>query len=335
MIERLPAPGLDRPLIIGAKESPLGREPGIKLSDPLDTWVPEARGSSARLFLGEAVDSAGERRQVAMKLMRPDRAEYALPLFREEVSILTLMHDVPGVVPLLECGFIQLEDGGSVPPEDRHASARDLAGQMHRFGPDSVHNFLGDLDKRVAAGWIPYLAIEKYERAHNLLLLSDTGHTRGHFLPILEGLVIAEQICDILDVAHTRNIVYRDHKILHYYWQSEYNGVFVIDWNVARRHPGGLSPAEVSFDLVQFAARALHVILTGRAAPGALPMGPNRPEEIEAADRTYDANWTYDDQRLPKDIKDLLESALSGEYDSARRLREDIHAIYTKLAELI
>jgi hypothetical protein len=166
-------------------------------------------------------------------------------------------------------------------------------------------------------------------------LLCDTGHTHGRFLPILEGLLMALQICDILEVAHTRDIVYRDHKILHYYWRSVYNGVMMIDWNVAKRHPGGLSEAEIQFDLVQFGARALHYILTGRSAPGALPMGPNRPEEIEAAQSSYTAQWTYDDQRLPKDIKDLLEAVLAGAYRSARAMHTDIYAIYQKLSELV
>jgi serine/threonine protein kinase len=153
-------------------------------------------------------------------------------------------------------------------------------------------------------------------------------------MPILEALIIAIQICDILEIAHSRNIVYRDHKILHYYWQSEYNGVFIIDWNIARRFPEGLSPADIQFDLVQFGARALHYLFTGRAAPGALPMSANRPEEIEAADHSYAVQWTYDDQRLPKDIKDLLEAVLAGTFYSARSLREALLNIYRKLSEL-
>jgi hypothetical protein len=146
---------------------------------------------------------------------------------------------------------------------------------------------------------------------------------------------MAIQICDILEVAHSRNIVYRDHKILHYYWQNEYNGIFMLDWNVAKRYPEGLSLNETQFDLVQFGARTLHYIITGRPAPGALPLGPNRPDEIEAAARTYTANWTYDDHRLPKDVKDILEAVLTGGYSQTRQLREDLHAIYNKLLELV
>ena len=310
------------------------RPKGIIFSDPLDTWAPEARGSSARLFSG-SLPGPGEQRQIAaMKLMRPDQIEYALPLFREEASILSLMHDVPGVVSLIETGFIEL-DHSNLPPEDRNATAADLRGNALRYGLDSIHNFLADLDTRTGKGWLPYIAIEKYERKDNLLLLCDTGYTNGRFLPTLEGLVMAIQICDILDAAHARNTIYRDHKILHYYWRKEFNGVFAIDWNVSKRFPGGLSTAETQFDLVQFGARALHYLLAGRSAPGALPLGPNRPEEIEAAARSYAVHWNYDDQRLPKDIKDILHSVLAGEYNSARLLRDDLYAIFQKLSGLV
>jgi serine/threonine protein kinase len=333
-LERLAAPVQARPTLFGVKQTVLGQETGVRLGAPLDTWAHEARGSSARIFQGEMSGLDGPHRQAAMKLMRPDRLEYALPLFIEETRILSLMRDVPGVVPLLECGFLQLEQA-SLPPEDRLASADSLTGTLTRYGLDSVHNFLADIEKRAAQGWIPYLAIEQQEQANNLLLLCDTGYTHGRFLPILDGLIMAIQICDLLEVAHSRNIVYRDHKILHYYWQNEYNGVFMLDWNVAKRYPEGLSPNETQFDLVQFGARALHYILTGRPAQGALPLGPNRPEEIEAAARSYAASWTYDDHRLPKDIKDILEAVLAGGYASARQLREDLHAIYLKLLELV
>ncbi len=146
---------------------------------------------------------------------------------------------------------------------------------------------------------------------------------------------MAIQICDILDAAHARNIIYRDHKILHYYWRKEVNGVYAIDWNVSKRFPGGLSTAETQFDLVQFGARALHYLLVGRSAPGALPLGPNKPEEIEAAARSYSVHWNYDDQRLPKDIKEILHSVLAGEYNSARQLRDDLYAIFQKLSGLV
>ncbi len=76
------------PSILGIKKSPLGTKGGIILLDPLDTWASEARGSSARLFLGSLPMQSDDRKIIAAKIMRPDRIDYALPLFREEAQIL-------------------------------------------------------------------------------------------------------------------------------------------------------------------------------------------------------------------------------------------------------
>jgi hypothetical protein len=84
-------------------------------------------------------------------------------------------------------------------------------------------------------------------------------------------------------------------------------------------------------DLVQFAARGLHHILTGRTAPGALPLGPTRPEEIEAADQSYKAQWTYDDRRLSPQVRAILESGLGGAYQNAADLRQDLLDAYMTL----
>ncbi len=254
--------------------------------------------------------------------------------FGKRLRFSSLLRDVSGVIPLIELGFLQF-DPSKMPGEEKHKSAENIMGNAIRYGLDSVHIFLSDLESRVSSGWLPYLALEKYERKDNLLLLSDVGYTNGRFLPTLEGLTMAIQICDLLNFAHARNIIYRDHKILHFYWVDEYNGIYMIDWNVAKRFPGGLSNTETQFDLVQFGARALHYILTGRSAPGALPLGPNKPEEIESAAHSYSVNWTYDDQRLPKDIKEILAATLNGEYSSARLLRDDLTVIYHKLSELV
>jgi hypothetical protein len=98
----------------------------------------------------------------------------------------------------------------------------------------------------------------------------------------------------------------------------------MIDWNVARYHPNGLTDHELHMDLVQFGARGLHHILTGRTAPGALPLGPTRPEEIEQAADSYKTQWTYDDQRLSDGLRTLIERVLTGEYRSAAELGADL-----------
>ncbi len=317
----------------GIQECLLGAGQEMLLAEPLDTWAPEARGSSARTFVGFLRTPNNQLKQAAIKIMRSDRVEYSLPLYREEVQILNIMHDTPGVTPMLECGFIRLSDGDRLPPDNRPLNGRALTGAVQRFAPDQVPNFLSALDAKAHQGWLPYLVMPKLDNQENLMWVCDSGYTRGRFLPVEESLRLALHICDILQTAHERNIVYRDHKLLHYYWLDIYNGVFMIDWNVARYHPEGLTQAEIHFDLVQLGARALHHIFTGRVAPGALADGPNKVEEIEAAAQSYRAQWTYDDQRLPPSLKEVLEQILSGSYSRISRLREDLQAVYHELIE--
>jgi len=314
----------------GLTENPFGPGHEMELAESLDTWAPEARGSSARVFLARlpSADPALPRTAVACKIMRMDQVEYARPLFREEARVLNALKDVPGVARLLECGYLRLDPGQRVPTERDANSAAALSGAALRLGLDQVETYLEIMDSRISAGWMPYLSFEKRESADNLMIFCDAGYTGGRFRPLPDLLRMSIQICDILQAAHERNIVYRDHKILHYYWLEEVNGIHIIDWNVARLHPEGLSAVEIHMDLVQFGARALHHILTGRTAPGALPLGPTRPEEIEQAATSYKTQWTYDDRRLSDELKEILERALAGAYSSASALGNDLKSAY-------
>jgi serine/threonine protein kinase len=330
-LARTSVPASNGPTMTSALETRLGQEQGFMLAEPLDTWAPEARGSSARVFLGFLRTPDDRLKQAAVKVMRRDSIDYALPLFREEILILQQMKDVPGMTGALEMGFIKLDRGYDLPSEQTQGSARGLHGEVQRIGPDQTEEFLAELADKAARGWLPYLALEKRTAEENLMMLCDAGYTGGRFLSVAEGLRAIIQICEILQEAHTRQIVYRDHKILHYYWLEAYNGVFLIDWNVAKIHPDGLTAEEKQFDLVQFGARAMHHILTGRPAPGALPMGPTRPEEIEAAAHSYRVQWTYDDQRLPYQLKELLEQVLAGNYSDAATLKSDLVYAFEQL----
>lgn len=326
--QRQPAP-LPQSSIVGRLETSFGPGQAFRLGESLDTWASQARGSSARVFawrVDSPLPASG-----AIKLMRPDKVDYALPLFQEEALILNMLRDVPGVNPLLECGFIRLQSGQELPPEERSSSAGELSGEAIRFGPELVPNYLALLELNINQGWIPYLALEKREVKDNLLMFCDAGQTHGRFLPLRDSLMLCIQICDLLQIAHDRNVVYRDHKILHYYWDAVQNGVMVIDWNIARRYAQGLEKTDRAFDLVQFAARAMHHILTGRPAPGALPLGPNRPEDVEQASHSYTAQWTYDDERLPNRVKEILTAALDEGYATARELRRDLTEMYDQL----
>jgi hypothetical protein len=131
--------------------------------------------------------------------------------------------------------------------------------------------------------------------------------------------------------AHDKNIVYLDHKILHYYWNEPRQQVFVMDWNIGREITNGNSEDSFTFDLIQFSARALHHLLTGRQAPGSLNVGPNRPEDIQNAPEFYEPIWTYDDQkRLTQDELDVLGAAIQGQYKTASGLAKDLQSLYNQ-----
>lgn len=331
-LERDPVPSsAPKATISGVREARLGSDGDLLLAESLDTWTPEARGSSARVFAGTMRSQSGSQVPGAIKLMRHNRVEYSLPLFKEEAQILTMMRDVPGVTPLLECGFLRPEEGLDFFLEERPASAERLEGEVVRYGVDEVQNFLASLERYLANGWVPYLALVNRPHEENLMNYCDAGYTHGWFLPLKESLLLAIQSCEILQIAHDRNIVYRDHKILHYYWDPQVHGVAMIDWNISKREPQGLTDADKQADLVQFGARALHHILTGRPAPGALPLGPNRPEDIESASSSYAVNWTYDDERLPNRIKEIIEQALTQGYTLVRDLQADLTEVYERL----
>jgi serine/threonine protein kinase len=319
-------------IVHGVEEARLAEGGDLALIEPLDAWMPEARGSSARVISGLLQLPGGARQPAAVKLMRMDQVHYALPLFLEEVRILAQLGDLPGVAHLYECGFILLDPGGQFPFVSATA-ALPATGKVLRIGPDAAPEFAVRMDDLLAAGWTPYLAVEKQAQEDCLVLLCDAGLTRGQYQPMLTLLQMAVQICDILQTAHERNIVYRDHKLLHYYWQAASRGIYMIDWNVARYHPEGLTRTDLEMDIVQFGARGLHHILTGRTAPGALPLGPTRPEEIEQAARSYQTQWTYDDRRLSAGLRSILERVLAGEYASMAALRDDLKQTIMQLPD--
>ncbi len=330
-LERDPAASAPLSYEEGVVEGKFGRNQDMALGEALDTWIPEARGSSARVFAGKLLNRAKQTHYLAFKIMRPDQQEYALPLFVEEIQILTMLRDVPGVTPLIHLGFIKLDDEQVLPSDESHASAEGLSGQVIRYGAEQAQNFLASMDRQLSIGWLPYLALERRNAEYNLLRYCDASYTHGWFLGLRESLILALQLCGILQFAHDRNIVYRDHKILHYYWDPAVHGVTTIDWNIAKRHPQGLTEADRQFDLVQFGARALHHIFTGRSAQGSLQLGPNRPEDIEKASTHYPVSWTYDDERLPNQLRTILEETLNQEYTQVRTLRQDLLAIYQQL----
>ncbi len=325
-----------------------GQDQGVKITEPLDTWlssglrdfaVPEAMGSSARVFSLDFPPLAGDYADnPAVKIMRPDKTHYALPLFESEVRILDLLQDVPGVTPMLGLGFLKIHEGRwpvEIAPLTTtmavEASAVNLAGEMDLLKPEEIATFLSELSHRVADNWLAFLILPR-RWEDNLYLRCDAGYTRGEFhrsFSVSEALKAALQICEIMAAAHDQSIVYLDHKVLHYYWNQPRQQVMVLDWNIGRIIANDNAQEAYAFDVLQFSARAFHHLLTGRQAPGSVKIGPNKPEDIQNAPEKYDPIWTYDDQkRLTGDELDVLSNAIQGQYQTFGELAKDLQSLY-------
>lgn len=320
----------------------LGANELLFITEPIDKWINASIGSSARVFRGVWKQDENTSKIVAVKIMRPDNLSYALPLFQEEIKVLSLMSDVQGVIKMLAMGILESQQPIRLPSDNVKDSARDVSGNITIFYPNESNELLRELEQRIidekdhilkpdwVSRWCPYLILQIRPHKENLLYLCDPAYSGGKLLPLKDGLRIASQICNILEISHRRNIVYRDHKIIHYYYSDVLSQVFIVDWNVAKFFPQGLSQSEIQSDLIQFSARTLNYILTGRSADAALGLGPTKPIDIAKQPRSYIARWTYDDERLPESVKSLLINALNGEFTSATSLKNSILKILSQ-----
>lgn len=321
----------------------LGPNELLFITDPMDNWDNNTVGSSARVFQGVIKNNGGSLKSAAVKIMRTDKSSYALPLFKEEVKVLSVLRDIPGVMKMYSMGFIENKKSIRLPKDSTRQGLREMEGSVVSYSPDEYNEFLFDLAQKIEedkeniskedwiSPWTPFLIVQTRPQEDNLLYLCDPAYSEGKHLHWKKGLEIIAQICRILEIAHQHNIVYRDHKLLHYYYSNTLSRVYMIDWNIAKIYSSGVSQNEIQHDLVEFGARTLHYILTGRHADGALGLGPTRPAEIEAAPNTYNVNWTYDDKRLPDTVKGLIEKSLSGKYASAKALETDVLEVLSEL----
>ena len=333
------------------RELNLDARTGLYLGEPLDTWltagqqdyaIPEAAGSSARVFLlKNAIGLSPYRRDPAFKVMRHDKIAYARPLFLEELNILAGLHGLDGLTPMLQAGYLKLTNGSGWPSEiaplskqmEEQGAASKITARLVVFEPDEITDVLDQFEERLADDWLPFLILER-RWEDNLYLVCDAGYTRGNFvrnLSMKQVLDIATQICGMLETAHSQGATYLDHKLLHYYWNDFRQKVIMIDWNIGHWLPGRFSPEVQQADLVQFSSRALHHIFTGRQAPGTVAVGPNRPEDIANAPTRYKASYSFDVQnRLNADEMRFLEKALDGGFSSAGEMKETLQSLQKK-----
>lgn len=326
----------------------LGPNNGLYLDEPLDTWltagnhdfaVPEAAGSSARVFLLKgSLNQLMLQKNPAIKIMRHDKLAYAQPLFYQELLILNALADLPTVTPILMTGYVKTDNGVAWPDEiapltktsQLTSSGHSVQGKMVLFNASETEQMLREFDQRLEEQWLPFIILER-RWEDNLYVLADAGYTRGEFsknLSMRQVLNAALQIAQSLASAHEKGIIYLDHKLIHYYWNDVRQQVMIIDWNIGRYLEDKITLELKQFDLLQLSARALHQLFTGRQAPGSVAVGPNRPEDIENSPKHFKASYPYDVQkRLNQHEMAFLEKALDGFYASADEMSDALQLL--------
>jgi serine/threonine protein kinase len=249
-----------------------------RIDNFIDTF---ALGHYARV-LG-ALDSRGEQ-LVALKVLRPEHLDeeprWEYRAFVNEAELLTKLADSPHVVRLYDCGYLSA-----------HSEAP-MGGEIESFGRD-VAKFAREMAHFSARRWRPYLALENLPRTGNLFyqMRPDRQGLRLR-LPTEEGLSLALQFAETLKLAHSRNIVYLDHKLEHVYWDGIH--LTIIDFNSSRLLDPRQRDGNQSFrmDLHNLCVGILYSIFTGlspqktalRPQPGTLSEVEARYQDITALD---------------------------------------------------
>lgn len=262
----------------------IGHKPMHQLADlyRIDNFIDTfALGHYARVL------HAHDRRQdrvVAFKVMRPehvspeDDPRWEYRAFANEADLLVKLADSPQVVKLYDCGYVSAR------------SEAPVGGEIEPFGTN-VTAFARELSAFSERGWRPYLALEYLPRADNLFyqMRPDKQGTRLR-LPTEEGLALALQFAELLKLAHSRNIVYMDHKLEHVYWDGIH--LRVIDFNSSRLVERGEDGRLYRMDVHNLCVGILYSSFTGlspqktalRPQPGSISDVESRYQDITALD---------------------------------------------------
>lgn len=257
-------------------------------------------------------------RTVAFKVMRPEhlmddgdlRWEYRA--FANEAEILMALADSPQVVNLTDCGFVATGDEAPV------------QGEIESFQQD-VRGFARALTDFSERGWRPYLALQNMPRAENLfyLMKPDKQSVRRR-LPTEEGLALALQFANLLQLAHQQHIVYLDHKMEHVYWDGSH--LTVIDFNSSQQLRGGATDDQQRIrDIHNLCVGILYPVFTGlspqksslRPQPGGMDVVESRYQDVNELDFAVEPT-------LSSALQDLL----------SRGARMEIQGVDEFIAEL-
>lgn len=280
----------------------------------IDTF---ALGHYARVY--EALDQRSGQ-VVALKIMRAEhltsdgQPRWESEAFINEADLLTDLADLPAVMNLYDCGYVQSKN------------AHPSEGGIKSFGTN-LDAFRTEFYPSLRDQWRPYLALEYLPRHHNLLYVMRSDETRRR-LPTEEALDLALQFAQLLYRAHKKNIVYLDHKLEHIYWDGR--ELRVIDWNSSKRVGGIGQPAEpqITNDIHNLCVGILYSILTGQS-PQKTSLRP-QPGSQQEVERRYEEVSNLDFSTAPDlspALIDLLEAGAKKQIQTATALLAELQRI--------
>lgn len=268
---------------------------------------------------------AQERRKdrvIAFKVMRPehlapdDDPRWEYRAFANEAALLMTLADSPQVVKLYDCGYVSAR------------SEAPVGGDIETFGTDTAA-FARELSTFSERGWRPYLALEHLPRSNNLFyqMRPDKQGTRLR-LPTEEGLALGLQFAEMLKLAHSRNIVYMDHKLEHVYWDGVH--LRVIDFNSSRFIEKGRDNAAQLFrsDVHNLCVGILYSIFTG-LSPQKTALRP-QPGTITDVEARYQDITTLDfgvEPSLSANLQALLQRGAAVQLESADAFITGLHVV--------
>lgn len=290
-----------------------------QLKNYIDTF---ALGHYARVL--DAIDQRSGR-QVAFKVMRPEHLAddgdilWEYRAFGSEADILARLWHSPHIVKLSDCGYIS----------DREEAPR--AGDINSFQVN-VRAFVDAMQQFASAGWRPYLALEQLPRQHSLFYLMKPNRPNSRWrLPSEEGLALALQFCDLLEMAHDNKIVYLDHKLEHVYWDGAH--LKVIDFNSSRRLEDDRqrAPQQYTKDVHSLCVGVLYPIFTGMS-PQMTALRP-QPSSRDAVEARYSGIDQLDfslEPQLSEGIAELLQRGAAQDIDTLQEFVNGLQRVATQ-----
>jgi len=288
-----------------------------RIDNFIDTF---ALGHYARVL--DAVDQRTGQ-TIAFKVLRSEhlsqngdiRWEYRA--FSSEADLLIKLANSPSIVKLRDCGYLST-----------HSEAP-AGGDIQSFGLN-ISAFKEHTPDFAERDWRPYLTLENLPRNNNLLYLMKPSQQNTRWrLPTEEGLALALQFAQFLQMAHRQNIVYLDHKLEHVYWDG--SRLQIIDLNSSRQLENGVKTGDSQFfrmDVHNLCVGILYPIFTG-LSPQKTTLRPQPSSQLEV-ERRYQDITALDfgvEPSLSQSIQDLLQRGAAMQIETINEFLDELRRV--------